>query len=580
MPLPRFDRLLFRGNAGLSRIGSGDIGGKAQGLLRAQQLLAAQFADAALPVSVPRAAVIATDVFDAFLQRNDLREATAGDLPDDRIAHAFMQAELPAEVVGDLRALVAETGAPLAVRSSSRLEDALLRPFAGVYATKMIPNHEPEADLRFRRLCEAIKLVYASTFARAARDYARSVAADVAAEKMAVIVQEVVGDRYGQRFYPAVSGVARSWNYYPAADVPPAAGVVSLALGLGKTIVDGGVCWSYAPPLPQAPPPYADVGDLLRRSQSRFWAVNMGRPPSYDPTRETEYLLQAGLDDADYDDTLRFVASTYDPGSDRLSPGTHGQGPRAVTFAPLLQLEVLPLNDLLRQLLAAFERELGGAVEIEFALAIRSGPPAHGRLGFLQVRPMAAGGDAIDLDAKALQHPQALLCSDRVMGNGVDDTIADVVYVRPENFTAAATPQIAAELARIDQALLAAGRPYLLIGFGRWGSSDPWLGIPVDWSQIAGARVIVESTLPTMDTEPSQGSHFFHNLASFRVGYFMVHHDARPGIAWHRLDALPAVAESQLIRHVRLVQPLHVAIDGRSARGVIVLPEPTAAVAP
>lgn len=567
MPLPRFERSSFRGNGGLSQIGDGQVGGKAQGLWRAQAVLAAMPAPA-LPVAVPRATVIGTDVFATFLERNRLLELVAQAPADDRLAMAFVQAELPVEVVGDLRALIEASHEPLAVRSSSLLEDALLRPFAGVYATKMIPNRAPEADVRFQRLCEAIKLVWASTYFAGARAYARTLPPG-SEEQMAVIVQEVVGRRFGDRFYPAVSGVARSWNWYPPAGAAPEEGVVSLALGLGKTIVDGGVCWTYVPARPQAPPPYAGVGDLLRNSQTRFWAVHMGPPPPYDPTREDEHLRACELDEAEYDDTLKLVASTYDGRSDRLVPGTGLPGPRALTFAPLLQYDLLPLNDALQQLLRRFEQELGSAVEIEFALragGVDAPPP---QLGFLQVRPMATTADAVAVDDAELRSPAALVASLRAMGNGVDESIADIVYVRPDGFAAAATPQIADELAQFDQALVADGRPYLLIGFGRWGSSDPWLGIPVDWSQIAGARAIVEATLPAMNVEPSQGSHFFHNLASFRVAYLMVHHDARPGIDWAWLAAQPAVAETAHVRHLRLPAPLRIAVDGRRGRGVV-----------
>jgi hypothetical protein len=574
--LPRFERSFLRSEHCLTRIGEGATGGKGAGLALAARVLAESF-DAtrfpAIEVSIPRTVVLTTDAFVAFVERNGLALPEDPDEPDERIAHAFQRADLPVEIVGDLRALVEELHEPLAVRSSSRLEDALYRPFAGVYETKMIPNNQPDADTRFRRLSEAIKLVWASTWFRGARDYLRttSTAGEPAAEpeRMAVVLQEVVGRRFGERHYPHVSGVARSFNHYPSGRARPEEGVVSLALGLGKTIVDGGVSWSYSPAWPQAPPPFAGAREMADLTQTRFWAVNMGRPPAYDPIAEVEYLVHADLADAEYDGTLDRLASTYDPRSERIVPGLHAEGPRVLSFAPLLQSIELPLNDVLRTLLEAFERALAGPVEIEFALTIAEGPPARGRLGFLQVRPMVGPGESVDLSPEALAAEGVLVASERVMGHGVDRSIADVVYVRPERFERAAMARIAGEIERINRTLVREGRPYLLIGFGRWGSADPWLGIPVQWSQIAGARAIVEATLPDVNVDPSQGSHFFHNLSSLRVSYFMVQHSIAPPIDWAWLDAHEAVAETEHVRHVRPAAPLEIVVDGRSGRGRI-----------
>jgi hypothetical protein len=566
--VPRFARAFFTSEERVTRIGDGALGGKAGGLLLARDALARleQSKVAPFAVAVPRMAVIGTDIFDAFIERNELYAVVAAGRTDERLALAFQRAELPVEIVGDLRALVEVAHTPLAVRSSSLLEDALERPFAGVYETKMIPNNQPDADTRFRKLVEAVKLVYASTFFRAAQAYRRATGQADQSEKMAVILQEVVGRRHGDRFYPDVSGVGRSYNFYPSGAARPEEGVVSLALGLGKTIVDGGQCWSYSPAHPGAPPPYGSVGELLDNSQTAFWAINMGRPPEYDPIAETEYLLQGSLADADQDDTLRYVASTYDVGSDRLTPGIGARGPRAVTFAPLLVLRQLPLNDLLRALIEACEKTLECPVEIEFALDLEEG---RLELGFLQVRPMVVSHECIEISERALEAPDLLLASRRAMGNGRLDTLRDVVYVKPVAFEARFTPTIAGELEETNLRLLEEGRSYLLIGFGRWGSSDPWLGIPVTWGQVSGARVIVEATLPGMDVEPSQGSHFFHNISSLGVGYLMVPHRAQPPIDWAWLDAQPALAETDHMRHVRLRQPLLVEIDGRVSRGAI-----------
>lgn len=569
--MPRFGREFFSSRQTFSRIGDGALGGKARGLVEADRALAGADLPSRFPgfdVGIPRMVVVTTELFDLFMERNRLEETAFSDLPDERLAHAFQRAELPTELAGDLRALTGEVRTPLAVRSSSLLEDALGRPFAGVYGTKMIPNNQADASTRFRRLVEAIKLVWASTYFQAARSYIRGTDRDARDEKMAVIIQEVVGERHGDRFYPHLSGVARSFNFYPVGSARPEDGVVNLALGLGKTIVDGGISWSYSPARPKAPPPYGSVGDLLKNSQVEFWAVNMGRPPAHDPIRETEYMVRAGLEEADYDGTLRFAASTYDAASDRLVPGTGKQGARVLNFAPLLVLSELPLNPMIKALLGACEVALQGPVEIEFAATLsRDGESV--RIGFLQVRPMVVSHERVDLGDEELTAPGTLVSSERVLGNGTNEAIADVVYVRPEVFETRQTVRIAAEIESMNRPLQEEGRPYLLIGFGRWGSSDPALGIPVDWGQINGARAIVESTLPGMVVEPSQGSHFFHNMCSFQVSYFWVSHESRPGVDWDWLASLPAERETGFVRHLRLERPLLVKVDGRSGRGGI-----------
>jgi hypothetical protein len=308
----------------------------------------------------------------------------------------------------------------------------------------------------------------------------------------------------------------------------------------------------------------------MKFTQAKFWAVNMGKPPSFNPIAETEYLLEADLDDAEYDSTLDLVASTYDAESDRLSPGVGVDGPRVIDFAPLLQLHEYRLNDVIRKILAVSEDALQTPVEIEFAVTFPHGGRAdRPRLGFLQVRPMVVSDVQVEITDEDLAAPDLLAASTRVLGNGVDDQITDVVYVRPDQFEARHTPTVARQLEQFNTTLLQEGRPYLLIGFGRWGSSDPWLGIPVTWGQISGARAVIEATLPEMIVELSQGSHFFHNLSSFEVSYFMIPHHARPGIDWSWLDHQQVMSETEYVRHVRLGQPLVIRVDGRSGRGVI-----------
>jgi len=570
--VPRFDRHFFDGRERFTAIGGGSVGGKAAGLLRMRDVLAARFDAARFPgvdVTIPTLTVLATEMFDRFMADNGLHGLTRSDASDERIALGFQQADLPVELVGDLRALVKQVRTPLAIRSSSLLEDALYRPFAGVYETKMIPNDHPDPDVRFRKLVEAIKFVWASTFFADAKRYVRATDHTIDDEKMAVVIQEVVGRRHRERFYPDVSGVARSYSFYRFGHARPEEGVLSLALGLGKTIVDEGVAWNCSPAHPKASPPYASIDELLDQAQRAFWAINMGKPPAHNPIAETEYLVRASVEDAEADGALRYVASTFDPRSDRLSPGTGAKGLRVLNFAPLLVLEEFPLVAVVRELVAACEAALDAVVEIEFAATFEGAPDYRARIGFLQVRPMVVSAAAVEVTDADLASPDTIVASEAVMGNGVVEGLADVVYVRPDTFEARHTAAIAAELAEVNAALTAEGRPYLLVGFGRWGSSDPWLGIPATWGSVAGARAIVEASLPTMNVELSQGSHFFHNISSFEVSYFSVRHDGSGRIDWAWLDRQPKIQETGFVRHVRLARPLTVRVDGRTGRGVV-----------
>ncbi|HOX25020.1 MAG TPA: PEP/pyruvate-binding domain-containing protein [Candidatus Krumholzibacteria bacterium] len=568
--LPAFRRQLLDPVAGPTRIGAGALGGKASGLVALHEDVIHSLPPAATAefvIDVPRLVVVATDVFTSFIHDNGLADAEWSELSDRRIAGICQQAHLPPICLGDLRSLTETVHQPLAVRSSSLLEDALAHPFAGVYATKMIPNRRLDPDYRFGQLDSALKFVFASTFFAGARSYREAVGVADHPEAMAVVVQEVIGRRHGARFYPDISGVARSWNPYPMGRSRPEDGVVNLALGLGKQIVDGGLSWTYAPNRPQAPPPAAGPQDLLRNSQTTFWAVNMGPPPLPDPLREEEHLVQADLTAAEEDGVLPLLVSTFDGETGRLRPGVQGQGPRLLDFSPLLQHRLLPLNDVVRAVLAAAEAAAGQAVELEFAVTLAEGAPP--RLGLLQMRPMAVAEGDVEVSEADLAAPDLLLASEHVLGNGTRDDLRDVVYLRPDVFDARHTPRIAAELETLNRGLVAAGRPYLLLGFGRWGSSDPWLGVPVTWPQIGGARVIVEATLPGLEPELSQGSHFFHNLIGLRILYLSVPHRGPRRIAWERLDRLPAIDDTGLVRHVRLDRPLSVRVDGRRGRGVV-----------
>lgn len=568
----RYERSTGRSADAFTYIGRGEPGGKAAGLASIKESLERAFPGGRfddIRVSIPRMTVLLTGVFQEFMELNDLWDVAGSEMEDERIAHAFLKTELPPTIVGDLLSLISSAHEPLAVRSSSLLEDSLYQPFAGVYETKMIPNNQPDPESRFRRLVEAIKVVYASTYFKAARQYFRSIGRDIGEERMAVIIQEVVGYRFADRYYPTISGVARSHNFYPTGSADPRDGVVNLALGLGKTIVDGGRVWSYSPALPRALPPYASASDLLKSTQTRFWSVFMATPKEYDPIRETEYLYEGSLPEAEHDGSLQYVCSTYDASSDRLRMGSSSPGPRLVDFSPVLQGGICPLNDLLEELLELAEKEVGEEVEIEFALAFDPHRRRESRFGFLQLRPMVVASQGEMVDLGNYDRQKVLIYSERAMGNGVLEGLRDVLYVRPEGFRAESTRQIAMEIEKLNSGLLEAQTPYLLIGFGRWGSADPWLGIPVRWSQISGARVIVETTLEQMNPDLSQGSHFFHNMTSLGVLYLSVPEPDRHPIDWAWLREQATVRETEFLRHVRCEHALSVRVDGRSGKGLV-----------
>jgi hypothetical protein len=570
--VPVFKRKFFASEEPITRIGYDSIGGKALGLAFIHDFLKDQLDRklfSGVEITIPRFTVLSTSLFDSFMKHNKLQDIAYSDAPDDRIAHAFQNADLPVEFLGDLRALISDTKTPLAIRSSSMLEDAIYEPFAGVYGTKMIPNNQPSIDQRYSFLTEAIKFVYASTFFRDAKSYIRATNKKTEDEKMAVIIQEVVGLRHDQRYYPHISGVARSYNFYPTGHAKPEDGVVDLALGLGKTIVDGGVAWTFSPAYPKSVPPSNSIGDLLKDSQTKFWAINMGKPPEHDPVKETEYLLHCGLKEAEFDGTLEHIASTYSVERDRLVIGTGPKGPRLLNFAPILEMNKIPLVELVKTLLKICEEAVGTPVETEFAINLDNRRALPARFGFLQVRPMVVSDERVELNTSDLEGDNVLLASEKIMGNGTRDDLVDIVYVKPDPFEARYTQQIETELEKINLALANENRHYLLIGFGRWGSSDPWLGIGVNWGQIGNARVIVEATLPDMNVELSQGSHFFHNLSSFQVTYFCVHHDRKFKIDWDWLAGQNAFQETDFVRHIRLKQPILVKVDGRGGRGVI-----------
>jgi len=562
------------------RIGSGSLGGKARGLAFVRHLLRKSRITRRYPgvrISVPPAVVLATDVFDQFVTENNLLDFALHSEDDAEIYRKFLAAPLSAALTEDLKSFLAEVTHPLAVRSSSLLEDSQYQPFTGVYETFMLGNQQPSIETRLEALSEATRRVYASTFSRHAKAYVRATPYRLEEEKMAVILQQVVGTRHGERFYPDFSGVVRSRNYYPVPPMTFEDGIAAIALGLGRAVVDGGKCLTFCPRYPRNLVQFSSVEDILNNSQSEFWALELdgavdGRPGHWHERR-------FGLDAAEADGTLRALASTYSKDNHAVYDGVSRPGARIVTFAPMLKHGTFPLAEILDDLVRAGEDALGNPVEIEFAVRLpqETDPStAHvAEFGFLQIRPLTLSSDTEDLALDEVQ-PEQLICqSSKVLGNGRIDDLHDLVVVDSQRFERGHSQEVAAAVSRFNRQLNEHNRPYLLIGVGRWGSTEPWLGIPVEWDEISGARVIVEAGFRDFRVTPSQGSHFFQNLTAFQIGYFTVNPDAGEGtVDWEWLTEQPAVEEQGCVRHLRFAEPIRVVMNSRTSQGVIFKPEP------
>jgi CheY-like chemotaxis protein len=561
------------------RIGSGSLGGKARGLAFVRHLLRKSRITRRYPgirISVPPAVVLATDVFDQFVVENNLLDFALHCEDDDEIQRMFLAAPLSTALNEDLKSFLAEVNHPLAVRSSSLLEDSQYQPFTGVYETFMLGNQQANPEERLTALSEAIRRVYASTFSRHAKAYVRATPYRLEEEKMAVILQQVVGTPHGQRFYPDFSGVVRSRNFYPVPPMTFEDGIAAVALGLGRAVVDGGKCLTFCPRYPQNLVQFSSVEDILANSQSEFWALELdgaseGRPGHW---HERRFSLGA----AETDGTLQAVASTYSRDNHAVYDGVSRAGTRIVTFAPMLKLGTFPLAEILDDLVRAGEDALGNPVEIEFAVRLpQQAGPLSGHVaefGFLQIRPLTLARDSEDLALDDVQ-PERLIClSSKVLGNGCIENLHDIVVVDAQRFERSRSQEVAKAVAHFNRLLNVENRPYLLIGVGRWGSNEPWLGIPVEWDEISGARVIVEAGFRDFRVTPSQGSHFFQNLTAFRIGYFTVNPDAGEGsVDWQWLTEQPAVEEEGCVRHLQFAEPIRVVMNSRASQGVIFKPE-------
>jgi len=575
--ITEFEKESFDPAISFARIGGGSLGGKARGLGFLNTLIndyevRRRFNE--VQIAVPPAVVLGAEVFDRFLDGNNLRKFALESSDDIEINKRFLAGIFPEDLLGDLAAFLHLIREPLAVRSSSMLEDSQYHPFAGVYQTYMIPNDHPDPFVRLGQLVTTIKRVYASTFYQCAKDYFKVTDYQLEEEKMAVIVQKMAGTHHGTRFYPDFAGVAKSYNYYPVPPQKAQDGIVTVALGLGKTIVDGGVSVRFCPKYPNHLLQFFSTAEALNNNQTQFFALDMAAPPIQAGETGDMLVRSFGLEEAEADGTLHNVASTYSAENDALYDGTSRVGLRVVSFAPVLRNKTFPLPDIIELLMDMGSWGMGAPVEMEFAvnMSVPAGQPKQ--FSLLQLRPLGLSKETDSFEIEDAANEQLICRSNQVLGHGISDDIYDIVYVDVERFERAKSREAAQEVMYFNEQLIDLHRPYLLIGVGRWGSLDPWLGIPVKWDQISGARVIIEAGFKDMEVDPSQGSHFFHNITSFRISYFTVNSHFHNGfVDWNWLRSIPVVEEKTFVRHVRLAKPIVAKVDGHQNKGIILKPE-------
>lgn len=570
-----FDRGKFDRYAHFARIGDGSLGGKGRGLAFLDNVIKMypemnQFPGAT--VRIPKTVVLCTDIFDQFMEQNNLYPIALSNAPDELILSRFLEAQLPDSYIKDFLTFFDATNTPIAIRSSSLLEDSHYQPFAGIYSTYMIPRLNDRQEM-LRMLAAAIKSVYASVFYRDSKAYMAATSNVIDQEKMAVILQEVVGKDYGGRYYPNISGVLRSINYYPIGEEKAEDGIASLALGLGKYIVDGGQTLRVSPYHPNQVLQMSDMEIALRDTQTRFYALDTGYAGLDFKVDDGFNILNLRVKEAYKDGALNYIASTYDPDDQIIREGLYDNGRRIISFDGVLRQGVFPLPQLMQMAMKYGSHAMRRPVEIEFACNLNA--DRTGDFCLLQIRPIVDTKQELVEDVASIPAEECLLKSTNSLGHGISEEVSDVVYVRwDDHYSAANNPQIALDIDQINRRFLAEGRQYVLIGPGRWGSSDPWLGIPVKWPAISAARVIAEIALPGYRVDPSQGTHFFQNLTSFGVGYFTIDTNRDDGgiVQKQLLDTMPAVEETSLVRHIHFPRPLRIMMDGRKQVGVVIIP--------
>lgn len=558
-----------------ARIGDGSLGGKGRGLafMGAMVKRYPRLETENFNTNIPKTVVICTDIFDEFMETNELLPVALSDADDETILKYFLRASLPASLIDDLMAFFDVVKSPIAVRSSSLLEDSHYQPFAGIYSTYMIPRLDDKYEM-LRLLSDAIKAVYASVFYRDSKGYMTATSNLIDQEKMAIVLQEVVGNRYNDHFYPTISGVARSLNFYPIGNEKAEDGIANIALGLGKYIVDGGQTLRFSPRHPHSILQMSSMDFALRETQTRFYALDLKNLAEQFSIDDSFNLLRLNLKDADADGSLKYIVSTYDPYDQIIRDGYYPGGRKILSFVNILQHDVFPLAKTLDELLRIGQEEMGRPVEIEFAVNVD--PANHDKATFylLQIRPIVDNKEIMDEDLTQIENEETILSSTSVLGHGIVTDVQDIIYVKSGAFNSSNNQLIAYEIEKLNRRFTEEEKNYVLVGPGRWGSSDSWLGIPVKWPHISNARVIVECGLENYRVDPSQGTHFFQNLTSFGVGYFTI--NPFKGDGWFDeayLNALPAVEDTEYLRHVRFDKPIVIKMDGKKSLGVVLKPE-------
>ncbi|MBN1790772.1 MAG: phosphoenolpyruvate synthase [Bacteroidales bacterium] len=573
--IAEFDRHLYDEYVGFSRIGEGSIGGKARGLAFFNSFLnKSQFFEKypGIRISIPHTVVLSTEVFDEFMTENDLYHLAVSGIKDEEILKAFANARLPEHIYQDLGTIILQASNPLAVRSSSKLEDSYYQPFAGIYNTYMIPV-VPVKALAIRMLENAIKCVYASVFFKASKAYATATSNLIDEEKMGIIIQEVCGKQHGERFYPIMSGVARSINFYPIHPEKAHDGIATIAFGLGKWIAEGGTGLRFSPKYPRKIMQLSNPDLALKSTQKYFYALDMN-PDKFVPSVDDKVnLIRLNIEDAECDDTLRMAASIYDHENNMIRDGFDCSGKKIITFSNVLTHGSFPLAGILDELLQLGHQAMNNPVEIEFAVDTDTTGRMMQSFYLLQIRPIVVNEQSINSRIEIINSEEVIIYSEKALGNGTYTNIKDIVYIKPETFKASDSVKIAQELEKVNEEFVRNQHSYVLIGPGRWGSSDPWLGIPIKWAHISAARVIVESGLEHFRVDPSQGTHFFHNLTTFGVGYLTVNPYMHDGICnMDFLNSRNAAFETQYLRHIRFEKPVKIEIDGKTNRAVVYKP--------
>ncbi|TGE37722.1 response regulator [Desulfosporosinus fructosivorans] len=557
----------------LLKLGSGSLGGKGRGIaffnfMLSQTNLFKKYEH--IRIKTPQSFVICSEVFEEFLELNALQEMAVNTENEETIANKFLSSDLPSKITDELHILIEKIDYPLAVRSSSILEDSQMLPFAGIYSTFLLPNNHPDPEIRLQQLLDAIKLVYASVFYQSPKRYVKNSELRIEEEKMAVLIQQLVGELHEDIFYPVLSGVAQSYNFYPISYMKPEQGIGSLALGFGRAIVDGEQVYRFSPAYPKMNTEFASPSDFLKKSQNQFYALNLANQ-SIDISSDPGCTYgKYALDRAEKDGTLSFVGSTYSKDNDNISDTLAISGPRLVSFAPVLKYGLFPLANIIKDLFVLGKDAFSSEIEIEFAVNIPVGREKEIEFYFLQVRPLVSGRELKDVKVDGYSNSETVCKSRHTIGNGIFERIHDVIFVDPDHFDMSKSRKIAQEIGELNQLLFNEERNYLLFGFGRLGSSDPWLGIPLTWSQMSQAKVVIEADRDNLQVEPSLGSHFHHNLVSLRMGYFHIKKESDSEfIDWAWLKKAPVFKQTEYVKLVRFEDPIKVIIDGHSCSGVI-----------